>query len=123
MEPEEYIKNAVRTERKEYDFSETNGVSPRVEHAVMGVVTEAGELMTAVKKAKIYGKKLDLVNLVEEAGDVMWYLALLADELEVSFEEMWDKNIRKLRVRFPEKYDGKLVLNRKLDHERGELEK
>jgi len=123
MKPSEYIKNAVRTERKEYDFTRTNGISPRVEHAVMGMVTEAGELMTVIKKAKIYGKKPDMVNIVEEAGDLMWYLALLADELGVSFEEMWDKNIRKLKVRYPEKYEQKLVLNRKLDQERIELER
>lgn len=123
MKPSEYIKNAVRTERKEYDFTETNGLSPRVEHAVMGMVTEAGELMSVVKKAKIYGKKPDAVDIIEEAGDVMWYLAVLADELGVSFEEIWDKNIRKLRVRFPEKYDEKLVSNRKLEQERSEIEK
>jgi len=122
MTPDEYIKNAVRTERAEYDFTETNGVSPRVEHAVMGVVTEAGELMTAVKKAKIYAKEFDKINLIEEAGDLMWYLAILADDLGVSFEEIWDKNIRKLKIRFPEKYDKKLVLNRRLEKERKELE-
>mgnify|MGYP001586642477 CR=1 FL=1 len=123
MKPNEYIQEAIRTERIEYDFSETNGLSPRVEHAVMGLVTEAGELMSVVKKAKIYGKKPDAVNIIEEAGDVMWYLAVLADELGVSFEEIWDKNIRKLQVRFPEKYDRKLVSNRKLNNERSELEK
>lgn len=122
MKPNEYIQKAIRTERKEYDFTETNGVAPRIEHGVIGLVTEAGELMTAVKKAKIYAKALDRINVIEEVGDIMWYLALLADELGVSFEEIWDKNIRKLRVRYPEKYDKKLVSNRKLDHERKELE-
>lgn len=123
MKANEYIKNAIRTECGDYDFSATNGVSPRVEHAVMGVVTEAGEMMSALKKTKIYAKELDKINLIEEVGDVMWYLALLADELGVSFEEIWDKNIRKLKVRFPEKYHEDLALNRKLDHERSELEK
>lgn len=122
MSPEEYIQNALRTETKEYRFSGTDKVTPRIEHAVMGLVTEAAECMDALKKAKIYGRELDTVNLVEEAGDIMWYLAILADELGVSFEDMWQKNIAKLRVRFPEKYTEELVENRDLIAERAVLE-
>lgn len=122
MNPSEYIRSALRTESP-YSFMETNGVSPRVEHAVMGVVTEAGELIAAVKKSKIYGKPLDCVNLVEEAGDVMWYLAILADELGVSFEEIWDKNIAKLRQRYPDKYTDEHWLNRDTEAERRILER
>ena len=88
----------------------------------MGMVTEAAECMDVVKKSKIYGRELDRVNLVEEAGDVMWYLAVLADELGISFEDMWDKNIAKLRVRFPEKYTDHHAENRDLDSERKVLE-
>jgi len=122
MTPNEYIQNALRTEPKEYRFGETNGVTPRMEHAMMGMVTEAAECMDVVKKSKIYGRELDRVNLVEEAGDVMWYLAVLADELGISFEDMWDKNIAKLRVRFPEKYTDHHAENRDLDSERKVLE-
>jgi NTP pyrophosphatase (non-canonical NTP hydrolase) len=122
MTPHEYIQRALRTESGKYLFEATNGVSPRVEHAAMGVVTEAGELMSAIKKAKIYGKPLDKVNLIEEAGDVMWYLAILADDLGVSFEEMWEKNIAKLRLRYPEKYTDEQCENRDLEGERKILE-
>jgi NTP pyrophosphatase (non-canonical NTP hydrolase) len=122
MTPSDYIKNALRTEPSSYLFQETNGVSPRVEHAAIGAVTEAGELMNAIKRAKIYGKTLDRVNLVEEAGDVMWYLAILADDLGVSFEEIWEKNIAKLRQRFPDKYSDEHCLNRDIEAERKILE-
>lgn len=123
MKPSEYIENAKRTEPKKYLFKKTKDVTPRIEHAVYGIVTEAGELMDSVKKAKIYNQKLDKVNLVEEAGDVMWYLAILADELHVSFEDIWDKNIRKLKARFPEKYEHAKAKTRDLKKERNELEK
>ncbi len=122
MSPHEYIQNALRTETKQYRFSTTDEVTPRIEHAVMGLVTEAGECMDALKKAKIYGKQLDKVNLMEEAGDIMWYLAILADELGVSFEDMWEKNIAKLRVRFPEKYTNELADNHDIIAERAALE-
>lgn len=123
MKPSDYIQNAKRTEPKKYLFKKTKDVTPRIEHAVFGIVTEAGELMDSLKKAKIYGQKLDKVNLVEEAGDVMWYLAILSDALNVSFEDIWDKNIRKLKARFPEKYDHDHAKHRDLKHERNELEK
>ncbi len=121
MTPQEYIHNAMRTEGGQYSFSATGGVTPRVEHAIIGLVTESAELLDAVKKTKIYGKSLDTVNLVEEAGDCMWYLALLCDELHISFEDVWEKNIAKLRTRYPEKWEQAKALDRDLDAERAAL--
>ena len=123
MKPSEYIEKAKRTEPKKYFFKKTGEVTPRIEHAIFGIVTEAGELMDCIKKAKIYGQKLDKVNLAEEAGDAMWYLAILSDALGVSFEDLWDKNIRKLKARFPEKYSDEKAKTRNLKKERKELEK
>ena len=123
MTPKEYIDLALRTENKTYRFAATGDVTPRIEHGVMGTVTEAAELMSTVKKSKIYGKELDRVNLVEEVGDVMWYLAILADELGVSFEDIWEKNIQKLRQRYPEGYTKDQALNRDLSKEHTVFEK
>lgn len=123
MKPSEYIKNALRTETRKYPFKKTGDVTPRIEHGAIGIATESGEIMDAIKTAKYYGRKLDKVNLVEEMGDIMWYLAILSDELKVPFEEIWDKNIRKLKSRFPEKFTKKEVNNRDLRKERKELEK
>lgn len=121
MTPAEYIQNALRTEGG-YRFEATGEVTPRIEHGVIGAVTEVGELMDAVKKAKIYGRPLDRVNLVEEIGDVMWYLAILADDLGVSFEDIWEKNINKLRQRYPEKYTDEQSQRRDVSAERAVLE-
>ena len=123
MKPSQYITNALRTEPQKYHFPKSSNLSPRIEHAVMGIVTEAGELMDTVKKVKIYQAKLDKTNLKEEIGDVMWYLAILCDELKISFEKIWDQNIRKLKIRFPEKYTNKKALKRNLKKERKELDK
>lgn len=118
MKPSDFIKNALRTESTLSDNSEV-----RIEHAVMGLVTEAGELTDALKRHKFYRQKLDKVNLVEEVGDIMWYLAILCDELGVSFEKVWEKTIRKLKARYPEKYTHKNAKIRNLQKERKELEK
>ncbi|OGZ34784.1 MAG: hypothetical protein A2174_02855 [Candidatus Portnoybacteria bacterium RBG_13_41_18] len=123
MTPSEYIKNVLRTEPKKYFFGTTNNITPRIEHAVFGIVTESGELMSQIKRAKIYGTKIDKINLIEELGDCMWYYGLLCDELGISFEEVWEKNIAKLQARFPEKYKKSDALKRNLKKERKILEK
>ena len=43
-------------------------------HILMGVMGEGGELIDAYKKHLIYGKELDKVNVLEEAGDLCWFL-------------------------------------------------
>jgi NTP pyrophosphatase (non-canonical NTP hydrolase) len=91
-------------------------------HASMGMVTEAGEFIDALKKHTIYGKPIDRVNLVEEIGDLFWYQALACRALGVSFEEVMERNIAKLRKRFPEKFTAELALSRDLDAERAALE-
>jgi len=44
-----------------------------VEHANLGLVTEIGELLDALKKERIYGKRLDHANVLEEFGDIAFY--------------------------------------------------
>ena len=122
MTPAEYIKNAIRTETQQYLFGTTGDITAPIEHGVMGLVTESAELMSLVKKSKIYGKALDRVAMAEEAGDVMWYLALLANELGISFEDLWEMNIKKLKQRYPEKFTAEQALNRDHEAERKVLE-
>lgn len=110
----DYIKKVLRTVSGGFH---TDKVSERVIHAAMGISTEANEILDAVKKTLFYGKPLDKVNLKEEIGDCFWYLALLADELGVSFEEVMETNINKLKARYPEKYTDDLAINRDTDKE------
>lgn len=112
-----FTKNALRTESDKF-----YQVSPRVLHSAMGCVTEAGELMDAVKKSVFYGKVLDTVNIREEAGDILWYLAILFDELGTDFETEMERVINKLRVRFPDKFTEEAAEVRDLTAERKVLE-
>lgn len=43
-------------------------------HAAVGIATEAGELLDAMKKSAFYGHKLDWENVLEELGDILFYL-------------------------------------------------
>lgn len=89
----------------------------------MGCVTESGELLDALKKSMFYGRELDVTNLKEEAGDILWYLAILFDELDTDFPTEMTRVINKLKVRFPDKFTEEAANNRDLEAERKTLEK
>ena len=86
-------------------------------HAGLGMATEAGEFVDSLKKYIFYGKALDTVNLKEEIGDMLWYMALAIRILGTSFEELMETNIDKLYTRYPEKFTEYHALNRNLEEE------
>lgn len=92
-------------------------------HMVLGLVTEASEIADTYKKNLAYKKELDLVNIKEELGDLMWYFANLVDLLDFSFEDILDTNIRKLKLRYPDGFTENSAINRNLTEERKLLEK
>lgn len=122
MTPNEYIKNVLKTESTKDPVVSEYGVNSRILHSCMGVSTEAGELVDACKKSMFYGKQLDKVNLAEEAGDVLWYIAILCDELGITFEELFEVNITKLKKRYGEKFSDEKAEIRDLNAERKILE-
>jgi NTP pyrophosphatase (non-canonical NTP hydrolase) len=100
MTPTEYIRNVKRTES--WDFKMIN---TRLLHGVLGCGTESGELLDAVKKAIFYnGRTLDLKNVKEEVGDLLWYIAIICDVCGWTMEEVMEQNITKLRIRYPEQF-------------------
>lgn len=82
-------------------------------NAVMGLNGEAGEVIDHVKKVCFQGHELDRAHLVEELGDVAWYLAVCAEALGVTLEEVLQANIDKLKARYPEGFDKARSINRK----------
>lgn len=90
-------------------------------HCAMGVFTEGGELLAAVRK-QLEGQPLDDVNFAEEIGDVQWYAAIGADASETTLEHIQVTNIAKLAARYPEKFTPEAALQRDLDKERKILE-
>jgi NTP pyrophosphatase (non-canonical NTP hydrolase) len=76
----------------------------RLTHAVMGMVDEVGEIAKLVKGWIYYGKGLDHGAVKEELGDLLWYVALTCNTLGLDMGEVMEANLRKLRVRYPEKF-------------------
>lgn len=91
-------------------------------HMAIGISTEANELLDAYKKHFAYGKELDVTNVGEEMADILWYISNLCTMLNIDLEEMLQRNIDKLKARYPEKFTQENALNRNLDVERNILE-
>lgn len=72
-------------------------------HRVLGLVGEAGEVAEIIKKLvrdhNTDLSKLDRENMQKELGDVLWYVATLADYLDLSLDDIATKNITKLADR------------------------
>lgn len=120
MTPNEYQKLAARTICPQGDVqllrlgaSETYCVTESLQalsnntqilHASIGLSGEAGEIASQMQKWLYYGKPCDWVNIKEEIGDVLWYVAEMCEALNTTIEEVMIRNIEKLRLRYPEKY-------------------
>lgn len=78
-------------------------------HAILGISGECGELLDAVKKHVIYGKPLDRENIVEELGDMEFYMEHLRTINGITREETIAANMAKLARWYPgyEYTDGK----------------
>jgi len=112
MKFSEYIKGVKRSESPNF-----GPLNVRILHGVIGCCTESGELLDAIKKSAFYNRELDRTNIEEELGDLLWYIALIIDECDFDFETILEKNIRKLRVRYPEQFSDERAANRDLNKE------
>lgn len=108
----------------------------RLLHAVLGITTEGGELVSDSHKESLKGilpvirgqAQIDSVNFLEEGGDIEWYVAQLIRTVAVilgrpvTLQEVLQANIDKLRARYPEKFTTEDAINRNEDAERKILE-
>ena len=81
-------------------------------NGVMGLCGESGEAIDIVKKHLHQGHELDKEKLIKELGDIAWYMAETAYALDVDLDEVLEKNIAKLKNRYPEGFDTERSLNR-----------
>ena len=84
-------------------------------NGVMGLCGEAGEAIDLMKKHLHQGHPLDREALLQERGDVAWYLAEAAFALDATLEEVCQGNIDKLRRRYPEGFSREKSLHREAE--------
>jgi hypothetical protein len=138
MKPAEYIEEALSTEHtpdfvRLYRRTETGGQAQpyppehnmlvaRLLHALMGEMSEIGELADNLKKHIIYDRELSRLNQLEERGDLQWYEALALSALKLSYEQVFAGNIAKLRKRFPDRFRLSAATERDTEAEMDALE-
>jgi NTP pyrophosphatase (non-canonical NTP hydrolase) len=90
-----YVIAAKRTVNSELDDRD------RLLDAAAGLSEEAGEVLGLVRKRAFQQREISTEQLIEELGDVLWCLALTADTLGISLNEVAARNIEKLAARHP----------------------
>lgn len=75
-------------------------------NGALGLAGEGGEVADLIKKHLFQGHELDREKLVDELGDVLWYIAELAAGLGVTLDEIARHNIDKLWRRYPAGFDS-----------------
>ena len=76
----------------------------RLATAAVGLSAESGEFLEIIKKMVFQGKPYNADNrehLIIELGDVMWYVAQACMALDVPFDDVIRRNVKKLESRYP----------------------
>ncbi|NJN15304.1 MAG: nucleoside triphosphate pyrophosphohydrolase family protein [Oscillochloris sp.] len=106
MNANEYQQLALRTADPTADRAR------RLLNAALGLSGESGEFADAIKKTEFHGHQLNLPELRKELGDILWYVALACDALDLEMAEVMAENIEKLRRRYPEGFSHERSINR-----------
>lgn len=73
--------------------------------ATMGLSGEVGELNDMIKKWIFHQTDMDITHAKKELGDIMWYIACMAESFGWSLDEIMRMNIDKLKARYPDGFN------------------
>lgn len=93
-----------------------------MDNALLGLAGEAGEVLDLFKKFWYQGHEPDDVKVVEELGDVLYYVAMAAAALGAPLSDVANANVVKLRERYPEGFSAERSVNRDERAEREAME-
>jgi NTP pyrophosphatase (non-canonical NTP hydrolase) len=78
----------------------------------MGLCGEAGEVTDYLKKVVFHKHELDKEKLIDELGDVLWYISQIAHVAKIDMNDIAEYNIDKLKRRYPEGFSTERSVNR-----------
>jgi len=78
----------------------------QIANAVMGLAGEAGEIADLFKKRLYHGHDIPTMQIIDELGDLMWYLAAIASLEGLSLNDIARANIDKLWRRYPNGFNS-----------------
>lgn len=71
----------------------------------LGLTGEAGEVADIIKKFLYHNRQFNVGDMKEELGDVLWYLACLANVLDLELGDIAIANLKKLEKRYPDGFN------------------
>lgn len=88
-------------------------------HMTLGIAGESGDLVDAVKKYWAYGKPLNVNNVIEELGDLLFYIQGMLSTVTrqgalspETLEDLMITNMDKLSKRYPTGYSDEAAIAR-----------
>ena len=108
MEMIEYQRLAQRTANKTLDPIE------RIRNGCYGLCGEAGECIDLLKKFEFQGHEFNQEKMLDELGDVLWYIVQTAIGIGTTLEEVAQHNVAKLKARYPSGFNTEDSVNRKV---------
>jgi NTP pyrophosphatase (non-canonical NTP hydrolase) len=90
----------------------------QLDNAARGMADDLGEVCGCTKKYIEYGQPLDMENLLEELGDVLWRVVQCGAAIGYSLQDIIEANVRKLNVRYKGALTEQEAANRNLEAER-----
>jgi len=90
-----YQRSSLRT------WNQARTKRERLLNATLGL-GELGEVQNIVKKWAYHGHDLDVGDIADELGDALYYIAIMAHELELKLSTVASMNAEKLRARYPD---------------------
>lgn len=88
-------------------------VSTKIEHGIIGIASEAGELLQVLRKGgyETLNYEVSIDQVVGELGDVLRYCAVLLNSLGLTFEEVFSSNAHKIDLRTSAQNPMKYLVN------------
>ena len=99
MTPNEYQELAIRTV---VDLGD-NAFRGHLLNGSIGMSVESNETLQHVQKYIFCGKNLDRAHLLDECGDVLWYISYVLSTLGYTLEECMEHNILKTSDRYSDR--------------------
>lgn len=82
----------------------------RLNHAMVGMMGELGEISQLLERWVYYGETIDPDELKaevgKELGDVLWYVALACNALGLDMSQVMEANEAKLKARYPIEWEA-----------------
>ena len=83
-----------------FELISKEGKKELLTNGVLRLAGESDECCDIIKKHKYQGHELNKDDLIEELGDVLWYVVETCSGLDITLEEVAQRNLDKLHKRY-----------------------